>query len=169
MSSRKARRLLQELELGRVAPAGEVAVDVEVAGTSEAHDPQPVLLLTDEAIYAAGSSGWRRLPLSRVGAVQVGTDVTGMLTRYCVADDSGAPWLDRAVPMAHASFRARMQELAARLQGERARPSLVVLPSPVELAGVASTASRASAASLVSVSSLASALRARPAREVRIA
>ena len=163
MSSRAAKRLLQELELGRVAPAGEVAVDLELAGTAESKEPQPVLLLTDDALYAKGASGWSRLPLARVGAVRITADVTGMVTRYSVDDDNGDRWLDRAVPMAHASFRARMQEIAARLEGRTApaQPPLVI--------SLAATASRASAASLVTASSLASSLRNRPVRAVRVA
>jgi hypothetical protein len=163
MSSRQARRVLQELELGRVAPAGEVAVDLEVAGTAECKDPQPVLLLTDEALYARGTSGWSRLALSRVGAVRITADVTGMVTRYSVDDDNGASWDGRALKMSRGSCSARMQELDARVEG-RAAPA--VLTGPVLLA---TTASRASAASLVSVSSLASALRSRPVTAVRVA
>jgi len=112
--------LLHHLERTKVAPRGEHALEVEAAATSGASDPGPVLLLTDSALYALRAGrNWERLPLAQVTRVSVTVDPSGILTRYEVADGSGASWLDLALPFARASFRQRLQHVAERLAPQR--------------------------------------------------
>jgi hypothetical protein len=123
MDKQNAVSVLRRLEQRHVAPKGEQALDVERAASPGETTPEPVLLLTNAALYArAHAQSWTRLPLNRIKKVTVNTDATGMLTRYGVEDDGGQVHVDLALPMACVSFRERMRELAER--------GPVVLPTP---------------------------------------
>lgn len=120
--------VLHHLERHRLAPRGEVALDLEAAATVGAADPVPVLLLTDAALYAyrSGAGTWDRLPLARLGRVTITVDPSGILTRYQVVEDTGAAWLDLAVAFARPSFRQRLRRAATRLtERESARLALL--------------------------------------------
>jgi hypothetical protein len=145
---KSATTLLRRLVQQRIAPKGEHVVDVERATPPGAAGPEPVLLLTDRALYAMGKAGssWTRLPLAKVHTVSVSTDPTGMLTRYRVFDDEGTLWFDLALPMARSTFRERMEQVASRRSG-------TARPATFSSAALASLASTASFASLVSPAS----------------
>ena len=165
-----AKSLLRQLEKHCVAPTGERVVDVERATTPGHESPEPVLLLTDAALYANRADGhsWARLPLDRVAGVSVSTDPSGMLTRYRVMDASGHLWFDLALPMARSSFRARMEELQSRRAGAPTAMTSRVLPTrtATTLASLASARAMAAAASMVSAASAASVT---PVRSIRVA
>jgi hypothetical protein len=116
VAKKTASTLLRQLENKQVAPKGECVVDVEHAATADSDAPEPVLLLTNAALYARAASArdWARLPIHRIGAVQVSSDRTGMLTRYSVVDDAGQVQVDVALPLARDSFRECMESLAER-------------------------------------------------------
>jgi hypothetical protein len=65
------------------------------------------------------------LPIHRIGAVQVSSDRTGMLTRYSVVDDAGQVQVDVALPLARDSFRECMESL-----GERAASATMAAAPP---------------------------------------
>jgi hypothetical protein len=154
--------LLRDLQRRRVAPHGEAAVDVERSPELGDATPEPVLLLTDAAIYAAraGSKEWSRLPFERIRSISVQTDPSGILTRYAIEDDDEQLWFASALPLARPSFRERMHELAARLPHLRraapAVPAAAVMSahSIVRLASLASARSMASSAAMVSAASV---------------
>ena len=107
--------LLRRLESKQVAPKGERALDMEQASARDCDTPEPVLLLTNAALYAraAAAGDWSRLPLRRMGGVRITSDPSGILTRYNVTDTEGRVAVDLALPLARASFRERLQELGA--------------------------------------------------------
>lgn len=113
MTTKHATQVLRRLEQRHVAPRGEHAIDLEQAAVAGGVDPEPVLLLTDAALYArtASAKDWSRLPLDRIRRVSVSTDPSGMVTRYRVEDDADHVRCDLALPLARASFRERMQGL----------------------------------------------------------
>lgn len=158
----RAYALLRDLQRRRVAPHGEAAVDIERAADLGDAAPEPVLLLTDAALYAAraGSKQWARLPFERIRRITVHTDPSGILTRYAIEDDAEQLWFAAALPLARPSFRERMHELAARLPSlRRATPAVptaaVMSPhSLARLASLASARSMASSAAMVSASSV---------------
>jgi hypothetical protein len=165
--------LLRDLQKRRVAPHGEAAVDVERSPDLGDDAPEPVLLLTDAALYAAraGSKAWSRLPFERIRSIRVHTDPTGILTRYVIEDDAEQLWFAAALPLARPSFRERMHELAARLPSlRRAAPAVpaAAVMSPHSLARLASLAS---ARSMVSSAAMVSAASITPvaARTTRVA
>jgi len=116
VAEQNASTLLRQLEHRHVAPKGERAVDVELAAAPGADSPEPVLLLTNAALYAraATAKDWSRLPINRIDTVRVSSDCSGMLTRYSVVDHDGLVQVDMALPMARESFRERMESLAVR-------------------------------------------------------
>jgi hypothetical protein len=153
--------LLRDLQRRRVAPHGEVVVDLERTADLGDASPAPVLLLTDAALYAAraGTKEWSRLPFERIRRITVHTDPTGMLTRYAIEDDAEQLWFAAALPLARPSFRERMHELAARLPSLRrpaAAPAAAVMSatSLARLASLATARSMASSAAMVSASSV---------------
>lgn len=158
----RAYALLRDLQRRRVAPHGEAAVDVERTADLGDAAPEPVLLLTDAALYAvrAGSKQWSRLPFDRIRRITVHTDPTGILTRYAIEDESEQLWFAAALPLARPSFRERMHELAARLPHLRrqapAIPATAVMSatSLARLASLATARSMASSAAMVSASSV---------------
>jgi hypothetical protein len=155
-----ASTLLRQLEQDRVAPRGELVVDLERAAFLGAAVPAPVLLLTDAALYAsrANVKRWERLSRENIQRITVSTDPSGMLTRYQVVDAGGALWFDLALPMARASFRARMEELQA-LRSSTTRQAVAL----AALASLATARTMASAASMVSAASVT------PVTTVRVA
>ena len=107
--------LLRHLEEHHVAPSGEHALDLEQAADLGLETPEPVMLLTNAALYArAAARSWTRVPLSRIQRVTVATDPSGMLTRYTVAGETGETVVDVALPMARswAVFLSRIQRIA---------------------------------------------------------
>lgn len=154
----RAYALLRDLQKRRVAPHGEAAVDVERSPDLGDDSPEPVLLLTDAALYAAraGSKQWTRLPFDKIRRITVHTDPSGILTRYAIEDEDEQLWFAAALPLARPSFRDRMHELAARLPHlRRATPAPAATPvSLARLAALASARSMASSAAMVSASSI---------------
>lgn len=126
--------LLRHLERHHVAPSGEHILDVEQAADLGLETPEPVMLLTNAALYArAAASSWTRVPLSRIRRVTVATDPSGMLTRYTVAGETGETVVDVALPMARSSFKERMKELADdpnRVPTRNTRPTVTVQETP---------------------------------------
>ena len=122
--------LLRQLERHHVAPSGEHALDLEQAADLGLETPEPVMLLTNAALYArAAASSWTRVPLSRIRRVTVATDPSGMLTRYTVDGETGETVVDVALPMARSSFKERMKELADdpnRVPTRNTRPTVQV-------------------------------------------
>ena len=170
MDTNSASSLLRRLEHDHVAPKGEVAVDLERAAALGGPAPEPVLLLTDAALYANRTDGkrWERLTLDRVQEIFVSMDPSGMLTRYRVMDAGGQLWFDLALPMARSSFRARMEELQLRRAGAPTEMTSRVLPTrtATALASLASARAMAAAASMVSAASAATVT---PVRSIRVA
>jgi hypothetical protein len=125
--------LLRHLERHHVAPSGEHALDLEQAADLGLETPEPVMLLTNAALYArAAAASWTRVPLSRIRRVTVATDPSGMLTRYTVAGETGETVVDVALPMARSSFKERMKELADdpnRVPTRNTRPAVAVQPA----------------------------------------
>ena len=131
--------LLRHLERHHVAPSGEHALDVEQAADLGLETPEPVMLLTNAALYArAAASSWTRVPLSRIRRVTVATDPSGMLTRYTVAGETGETVVDVALPMARTSFKERMKELADDPNRVPTRNTRAVVPVPATTAPAAS-------------------------------
>ena len=126
--------LLRHLERHHVAPSGEHALDVEQAADLGLETPEPVMLLTNAALYArAAASSWTRVPLSRIRRVTVATDPSGMLTRYTVDGETGERVVDVALPMARSSFKERMKQLAedpACVPTRTTRPAISVQQAP---------------------------------------
>jgi len=134
MQTRTADVLLKQLQNRHVAPKGERVVDVERAAAPGSDSPEPVLLLTNAALYARAASArdWARLPIHRIRQVEVSSDYSGMLTRYSVVDERGEVCVDVALPMATGSFRERMESLADRQSREPApRPTVTVSRRPL--------------------------------------
>jgi hypothetical protein len=126
--------LLRHLEEHHVAPSGEHALDLEQAADLGLETPEPVMLLTNAALYArAAARSWTRVPLSRIQRVTVATDPSGMLTRYTVAGETGETVVDVALPMARSSFKERMKELADdphSVPTRNTRPTVTVQETP---------------------------------------
>lgn len=133
MDQQNATTVLRTLEQRHVAPMGEQALDVEQAAARGAASPEPVLLLTNAALYARAASAkdWSRLPLDRIRKVNVSQDPSGMLTRYRVEDDGGEVRYDVALPMARASFRDRMARLDADRAAAPVAACVAAPPAPV--------------------------------------
>ena len=136
--------LLRHLERHHVAPSGEHALDLEQAADLGLETPEPVMLLTNAALYArAAARSWTRVPLSRIRQVTVATDPSGMLTRYTVAGETGETVVDVALPMARSSFKERMRQLAddpASLPTRSTRPAVQVQETRTTSAQPAATA-----------------------------
>jgi hypothetical protein len=122
--------LLRHLEQHHVAPRGEHALDLEQSADLGHDRPEPVLLLTNAALYArAAARSWTRVPLTRIRKIEVSTDPSGMLTRYRVDGEAGETVVDVALPMARSSFKVRMQELAedpSKVPARRRGPAITV-------------------------------------------